>query len=391
MKPYNPAAKYPLTMSDDELRELLVGKPNTVVMRTLLVAEIDDINRGSPREQRTMRGMWYDYIKPCLSRSGLLNQKTKTNKDVPWAANLSIYLAELVREGAISYERLGIVDGSRQKRPACPATRSVQSIELVGCHYPWVILFSEKDTIWPVIENLASLYGVSAISGGGQPSAACTENVVKSIIETDAYQDAMPGKLVVIALTDYDPAGYTIAESQFAQVQDSHPAILRRIGITPDQLTPEERRAKSYEPKESGLDEWFEEYGGVDGKKLGLELDALPLSRLRALFTTEIEKHINIELRREDLRKAFIETLAWEQIKDEVNQMLTDAREAIANSDIPKRLKETAIPIELFRAAASLGWDSIDPTTAVYQGKPLFDCTDDAISIMQSALYEDDK
>ena len=47
-----------------------------------------------------------------------------------------------------------------------------------------MILFTEKDTIWPEVENLASLYGVSAISGGGQPAAACTADVVRQANQT---------------------------------------------------------------------------------------------------------------------------------------------------------------------------------------------------------------
>ena len=61
-------------------------------------------------------------------------------------------------------------------------------MQLVGGHYPWLILFTEKDTIWGELESLASLYGVSAISGGGQPSAACTADIVRLILASEAYR-----------------------------------------------------------------------------------------------------------------------------------------------------------------------------------------------------------
>ena len=46
--------------------------------------------------------------------------------------------------------------------------------------------FTEKDTIWEEVAAVASLYGVSAISGGGFPSCACTENMVKAISRSKA-------------------------------------------------------------------------------------------------------------------------------------------------------------------------------------------------------------
>ena len=39
---------------------------------------------GAEREERTMRNVWYDYIKPILSRSGLLEKRTCNGKETDW-------------------------------------------------------------------------------------------------------------------------------------------------------------------------------------------------------------------------------------------------------------------------------------------------------------------
>jgi hypothetical protein len=335
-----------------------------------------------------MRGMWYDYIKPVLSRAGLLNQKTRGGKDVAWDDKLSIYLVELVREGATSYEEMRIVDGSRQRRPAKAVVQTIADVDLVGGHYPWLILFSEKDTIWGEIESLASLYGVSAISGAGQPSYACTENTIKAIAQSQAYQDATPEALTVIALTDYDPFGFEIANAQFEQVQDLHPARLVRIGIDPDQLTPEQRLAKAYQPKDSGMERWFAQTGGVDGRPLGLELDALPITKLRAMFAAAIEERIDIERRREDLRTAFVDLIAWDVLMPDIEAKIDAMRQAVHDDEVYRVLTSTRIPGDLFSQAARAGKDYIDPLSMRFRGRALFDCEARIREVMERSLTD---
>jgi hypothetical protein len=209
------------------------------------MAEVFNVDQtGKKKDARTLRGLWYVLVKPILSRIGILYKRTKGGK--------------------------------------------------LGPHYPWIIIFTEKDTIYPVIENIASVYGVSSLSGGGEPSAACTENLIKEIQATDEYGD----EIVLIGLTDYDPHGYFIYNAQCKQIRDLFPDIALsecRIGLTPDQLTPEQLELKAYQPSNKGLDKWFEITGGINGQKLGLELDALPMQQIRGMFATAIEDAIDLE------------------------------------------------------------------------------------------------
>lgn len=364
----------PDQMTDAELRATLRNRDDAVVIRTLLLAEVEAIRAGAERELRTMRSMWYDAIKPVLSRAGLLNQKTKHGNPIEWDAKLSDYLADLVRMGLTSYEELYIVDGSRQRQAATAITRTITEVQLVGAHFPWVILFTEKDAIYPQVEALAQLYGVSAISGGGQPSHACTENTVRAIVRSEAFRREQPEAIVILALTDYDPAGYSIAESQFAQVEDAvnnlsdaergrlQNVFTVRLGLEPEQLTPEARKIKSYEPKPKGLDDWYQKTGGVDGQRLGLESDALPLSRLRAMFAEGIEQHIDLSKRFYDLRDGFVDLVIYEMLLPGIEAKRAAMRAAMVDSGRMQAIEDHLLPADLFRRAAVAGYNAIDPT-----------------------------
>lgn len=376
----------PLALPDAELRAVFGRMCNADLLRTLVLSEAHDIRAGAERETRTLRGLWYDLVKPILSRSGRLNDKTATGKDVDWDGLLSRYLAEQVRAGATSYEELRIIDGSRQRRPAAGVTRTMADVQLVGAHYPWVILFTEKDTIWSEVESLATLYGVSAISGGGQPAATCTADIVRRILVSKTYSDE---PLILLSLTDYDPAGYIIAEAQASQLREA--ALYcdvhhERIGLTPDQMTVEQRAANAYTPKGAGLREWYAQTGGVDGQPLGLELDALPLSRLRQIFAEAIEAHVDMTPRRDDLRAALVELLAWEVLRPEVERQLAALVALVQRDGLGERIANAEIPGELFSAAARAGWSTIDPVATTFGGAPLFDCIDEVRSVMAEEI-----
>lgn len=397
-KKFAPVQKNTREMTTGEIRSWLDGLPNSVVMRSILMAEIQAVQAGAPRERRTMRNMWYDVVKPVLSRAGILNITTSGGKPVPWDRLLSKYLAELVREGVTSYEELLIVDGSRQRQPARALTTTMVDIQVVGAHFPWVVLFTEKDTIWGEVQDLADLYGVSAVSGGGEPSMACTENTVRAIVRSEAYQEMRPESIIVLSLTDYDPFGYKIAEAQFRQVLETAGAMgidelgaLRevshlRLGLEPDQLTPEEREANAYEPKDQGLDEWYQETGGVDDLPLGLELDALPLSRLRRMFADGIEQQIDLEKRRQDLRDAFIDLVACDLLMPGFEEKRKAMVQAARTNGCWDEIANTPIPDDLFQRAAVRGAGWIAPV----QIKALFDdCKGELEKIMLDSLPDD--
>jgi len=399
---YRKLSKHPSKMSDGDLVRELAGLADSEIVRSLLMAEIDAIRAGDDRETRTMRNLWYSLIKPALSRAGLLNKTTRGGRPVDWARYLSRYLAELVRAGATTYEELRIVDGSRQRTTARTVTKSIADVALVGAHFPWVILFTEKDTIWFEVARLASLYGVSAISGGGEPSNACTENTIRAIARSESFQEAQPESLILLALTDYDPWGYTIAGAQYTQILEAAQGLdasergklaqvqTRRVGLEPEQLEPDELAQNVYEPKPSGLADWYAETGGVNGEPLGLELDALPLSRLRGMFAAAIEQVIDLDKRRADLRAAYLDLLACELLRPDFDAKRAALQETIREGDLWPTIAGHNIGADVFSTAAAWGWADIDPVhdTALFDGRDLFACADQVRAAMRARLAE---
>ena len=372
------------SLPDQEVKRQLSGLQYTEVIRSLILYEVNAIRAGEVREVRTLRGLWYKLIKPIVSRSGRLNELGKNNKPVEWARYLSDYLNELVDAGITSYEELSIIDGSRERRPAAQVDAQLVDVTMIGGHYPWVILFTEKDTIWPIVENIASLYGVSAISGKGKPSNACSENITRAIINSEAFKAAQPEALVLLSLTDYDPSGYIIASAQLNQLAAAarnyggelgklRQVIHKRIGITPDQLTPAELAANSYEPKEAGLTEWLKETGGIFGQPLGLELDSLETSRIRAMYASAIEAEIDLTSRYDDLRAAFIDLMACNALLPEFNRRRAELIDQARKSPIYTDIKGAALSEDLFYNAAIAGKPWVGPNETLqlfeaYQG-----------------------
>ncbi len=156
------------SLPDHEIRELLSGLNQAEIIRSLIVYEVQAIRAGESRDIRSLRGLWYKLIKPILSRAGRLNDTGVNGNPIDWDRYLSEYLKELVIAGITSYEELSIIDGSRERRLASDVTAKLLDVNMVGAHYPWVILFTEKDTIYPIVENIATLYGVSASTGKGK-------------------------------------------------------------------------------------------------------------------------------------------------------------------------------------------------------------------------------
>jgi hypothetical protein len=372
------------SLPDQEVKRQLSGLQYTEVIRSLILYEVNAIRAGEVREVRTLRGLWYKLVKPIISRAGRLNELGKNNKPVEWARYLSDYLNELVDAGITSYEELAIIDGSRERRPAAQVAAQLIDVTMIGGHYPWIILFTEKDTIWPIVENIASLYGVSAISGKGKPSNACSENITRAIINSEAFQAAQPEALILLSLTDYDPSGYIISSAQLDQITTAarnyggelgklRQVIHKRIGITPDQLTPAELAANSYEPKEAGLTEWLKETGGINGQPLGLELDSLETSRIRAMYASAIEAEIDLTNRYNDLREAFIDLMACNALLPEFNRRRAELIAQARKSPIYTDIKSAALSEDLFYNAAIAGKPWVGPNETLqlfeaYQG-----------------------
>ena len=161
----------PLNMERDEIQAILGDQKMSVIIRSLLMWEVNKAKETTP-ERRTLRGLWYQAIKPALDRIGALKPGFYKSGKVPKLDKLlSRHLAELVRMGITTYLDVGIIDGSRQRRPPLDTHHPLKKAQLVKAQALPVILFIEKDPAYSVIQNLASFYGIAALSGSGEENA----------------------------------------------------------------------------------------------------------------------------------------------------------------------------------------------------------------------------
>lgn len=247
-----------------------------------------------------------------LSDSDMTDDKLKS-----WDKKLSNYLAEQVKEGILSYKDLMIFDESRKK-----------SVPYYG-HYTNVVVCVEKDTVFNSVSDISSLLGCSCISSKGLNSLGATEQLLRQINNrsngelTDIY---------FIVLSDYDPAGYDIADTFQAQAKDLLQVLKmqdctihsERIGVLPCQLTQEELSNNKYTPKEKGLDKWFKLTNGINGERKGLELDSLEPYRIREIFATSLQNYIDSKVYIPDLKVNYLTSKIRDAIQPYIDNIVQE-------------------------------------------------------------------
>ncbi len=313
-------------MSADQLRAYFPeGTNKSLLMRSIIMnekqySEID--------YKRSLRSLWYSTVKPTLDKLGLLTDDDQTEEGLTkWDAVLSRYVADLLKRGYITYRDLSIVDNSRQR--ANPLNYyDVEDVTIYGnqvniAPYSNIIIATEKDTVYNIIKDIAKLFGTSCISSKGQNSLGAMEDLVRGMHGN--YDE-----IYILTMTDYDPAGYYIADALYKQVKDILTSLgnyhtevyIERIGITPDQLSEEMVQANKYTPKPANLEKWFEKTGGIDGKPKGLELDALTPDEIRDIFVTNIEPYIDKELYTSFIKKSYVKQVSLKALAPYLKNIL---------------------------------------------------------------------
>jgi len=301
----------------DELRRALGGVKMSVLMRTIILNEKQFLSVGY---NRSLRGFWYATVKPALDKLGLLTEKDQTEEGLTkWDGKLSLYMADLVRDGLLTYLDLKIIDTSRQRGTPGPGYATVSheafSYQTNIAPHPNIILCTEKDTAYNIIADMARLLGCSCISGKGQNALGAMEDLLRGI-----GPDA--GDIYILSMTDYDPSGYYIANTFEKQARDLLRALgfklpgveIERIGIFPDQLTAQEIEANKYTPKPANRAKWFKQTGGIDGEPKGLELDALTPDRIREIFVSCLKRYIDEEDYKDFVKRAYIQSVILREL-----------------------------------------------------------------------------
>ena len=143
------------------------------------------------------------------------------------------------------------------------------------------------------------------------------------------------GDIYILAMTDYDPAGYDIANTFKNQFEEFLPVLgqeakvhIGRVGIRPDQLSEDEVLNNKYTPKGEGKaqgERWMKATGGIDGEYKGLELDALPPDRIRGLFATSLKKYVDPKQYAEFVKQSYIRKLVLQTAQDKIDDIVADA------------------------------------------------------------------
>lgn len=305
----------------EELREYWGHlKADSDVMRNIVLNEKDFCDCKYDRSQREF---WYKTVKPTLEKLGKLSDSTEDTM-THWDKVLSRYLGELVKDDMMTYQDIRIVDRSRQYD--VPAHFSFHP-------YSNIVVAVEKDTVYHVVNDIASLLKCSCFSCKGQAALGSIEQIVRGIAQCSREQEEPYAEVIMLILTDYDPSGYTISKSLIENMETlmknlglgNLRLVAKRIGLTPDQMTEDEVRHNMYTPKKKKLDEWFAETGGIflDGQHLkkGLELDALDAEQIRRMFAEELKSYIDPDIYKEYVKGRYLENLLTNEVNKYTDQL----------------------------------------------------------------------
>lgn len=243
-----------------------------------------------PLFEGNLRSFWYSHIKPVIARLGMA-------LDGQYKVMSGIFTQYTAVYGLFCYKDFGFADDNERYR-------------IIGKTNPEVIVCAEKMGHWKTLELLNAQYGITIIALGGQPSQLSTEYFVdelKTVID-------LKKTFYLFGITDYDPAGWTIAESFAAQLAVQGIYTIENVEygdtmsdikdmkkchlIMPEYFTAEEIELNKYPvPQETPeqqtkVKNWLKKGGGINGEACGLEADAMERTKLRALFYEKAKDHL---------------------------------------------------------------------------------------------------
>jgi hypothetical protein len=332
------------------------------VTRAIILNELEFPSDTAIRDERDI---WYASVKPIFSKLGMLRKPLSSGStDQAFLKGrtdlLQKYVAQYVREGLFTYRQLGIIDHSRDKHH-CAAAESYEESSgyaVAFGMFPWLVLATEKDTQFAELSRIAQLYGCSAISGSGQCAFAATERLIDGIMAEflERVKVGAPAAkwIEFLAFTDYDGAGFSIAETFATQARyclknlskstgektfEKIPVHISRLGINLDQMSEKEVEDNKYQMPENAINKkWFERTGGIGGELYGLELNAMKHARRVKIITDGLNERIPIDIFKKLVRGSYIRKIALgachELIETALEMTVARERDNVAEPEI---------------------------------------------------------
>jgi len=292
------------------------------LIRHMIDLAADELSWQGRSNSNSLRDFWYNPTKPILERA--FPEKVE-DEDFKFSRRMSQYLSgtmsEMVKDGAVSYRELNILDDSRERK----VNRGTIEDDK--------ILFVEKDAAYRKLKPLEQTYKLSIVSGSGFQATALIEDLEHELQNRQEY--------TLYVLSDYDPTGYKIVEDfeERAGELGIQVSDVRRLGIKPSQLDAEKIIEQRFSPPvQSDADEtWLREYG-IDGE-YGLELEAIgdlnnKGPELRKVVVEALKDDIRVEERyKRDTEKA-TGNGAYSAVQTIVNDVTGDLKSGLVEATV---------------------------------------------------------
>lgn len=183
-----------------------------------------------------LRRIWYSFIKEAIeagSKGYVYSSQSKDKAGEPRELDAASYYQDfgdmIKRDKNLWFSTYGIKNTG--KLTFVPDLVENEINPLLGSMFPPILLGIEKTSYFDVVKNMAKMLGISVYSSGGQPSDSASEDLIKRIKEKmDGLDPESKNHLHVYAVTDFDPAGYSVAKS----IHDDAAMFLERYGKTVD-------------------------------------------------------------------------------------------------------------------------------------------------------------
>ena len=219
-----------------------------------------------------IRGFWYTDVKPVLSRLGLQTEgRTYTER---------VYdcLLEMVAVHRLfNYADFGFVD-------------ETEGMKYIGKTNVHVVVFVEKDGLFPIVRRLAEKYDCVGVSTGGYPSILSAEYLIRGI----ARHTHLRHHFDVLSIVDYDPNGWIIEKEFVEQLRlfDMEDLSLHQI-VHPKHLSEEQIELSKYRLKAvKKTKSWVEETGGLNGEAYGVEANAFTSKQIEEIFVSHVGERL---------------------------------------------------------------------------------------------------